>query len=136
MGLVAAFAVYTILLYYGASILGQHSSALRAISLSFAILAVIISFYAIIEFIIKENVLFAALVAEKAPVKSAEFYRSGSTLGQPLVLGAFLITVMPLQIYFYFREKFLFRHVFWSLSIILSAAALVISFSKGSWITG
>jgi len=135
LGLDAAIAVYTLLVYYGAAMLGQDSSALRVIILTLAILAMIISFYAILEFILNDNFIYGALIEDKAPLKSAEFHRSGSTLAQPPVLGTILIAVAPLQIYFFCRGKNIFRRVFWGVSLLLSAVALLVSFSKGSWIT-
>ncbi|MHB9111526.1 MAG: O-antigen ligase family protein [Thermoleophilia bacterium] len=135
LGLDAAFAVYTLLLYYGASILGQHSPAFRVITLTLAILALIISLYAILEFILNDNFIYGALIEEKVPIKSAELHRSGSTLAHPAVLGVILIALAPLQIYFFYREKNIFRRTFWGVSLLISVVALYVSFSKGSWIT-
>ncbi|MFA5816015.1 MAG: O-antigen ligase family protein [Bacteroidales bacterium] len=123
------------LAYYGAVVLGKGDSAARTIIHAIAILTVVISAYAIIEFLFNNNMIYGALTEEKVPIRSEEFHRSGSTLAQPVALGIYLVMTIPLLVYSFVMSGNFSRRVFWGVAIVAALAALLVSFSKGSWLT-
>lgn len=137
MGLVIALVAYMLLLYYGMSFLAQDGRSTMAFIYILSALAMVIAGYAVLEFFIGKNIIYGSIVAEKVPVKaaSASYHRSGSTLGSPVALGLFLVQVAPLLLFCYFRSPIGRRRIAWGLAVLLSAAALLLTFTKGSWVT-
>lgn len=65
----------------------------------------------------------------------AMFYsgnRSASTLGQPLVLGAYLNLVIPLMMVYFFKKDR--GQLFYLACTVLSIGCLITTFTRGSWL--
>lgn len=134
LGLVIAFTCYVLLLYYGTAVLGQNNAAVKVVFHTLAILAIIISAYALLEYFLADNLLYGSLTEKKSPFKSVEFYRSGSTLAQPAVLGIFIVQVLPFLMYLFFVSRNNREKILWGLASGLSVATLLVTFAKGSWV--
>jgi len=134
LGLVVAYICYVLLLYYGTAVLGQSRKTVELIFYTLAILAVVISAYALLEYFLANNFLYGSLTEEKSPLKSAVFYRSGSTLAQPAVLGIFMVQVIPILVYLFVVSRSNMQKVLWGAASALSIAALLATFAKGSWV--
>jgi O-antigen ligase len=133
LGLAIAYVCYVLLLYYGTAMLGQNHKAVRAIFYTLGILAIVISTYALLEYLLADNFLYGSLTEEKSPLKSVVYYRSGSTLAQPAVLGIFMVQVIPFLIYLFLVSRNKREKILWGLASALSIAALLVTFAKGSW---
>lgn len=134
LGLVLAYIGYTALLYYGTAIVGQRQGALSALYQLLAILGVIVAIYALLEFILGENVIFGSIISEDlVPFASKGYHRSGSFLGHPVALGTFMVQLSPFFIFYYVRAVGTARRVAWATAIILVMLSLLVTYSKGAW---
>lgn len=136
MGLVLALAGYTVLLYYGVAVVAQNPVAVKTIFYTLAMLGVIIASYAIVEHFVGKNIIYGGITAEKVPIKaeSAPYHRSSSSLGNPPALGLFMVQVVPFLLFFFVRASARLKQVLWGAAVMMTLAALLFTFSKGSWI--
>lgn len=133
-GLTLAYGAYSLLAFYGLAIIGQHRYVLNIVFISISLLSVLVAVYALLEFVIGENILFAGLVSKTVPYLERSYYRSGSTLGHPVALGLYLVETGPLIIYMFARARSRVARSFWFFGIIVVALALESTLTKGSWI--
>lgn len=125
------FVIYGACLYFLASIVVHNRKAFNFLVLAIVLIASVAIIYGFIEYSKQYNFLFPNH-ANLHPAKS--LHRIGSTLSQPVLFGAFLIQVFP------FIVLMICSRVFWLRSIAITAfiwafAALLMTYSKGSWIT-
>lgn len=133
LGLTLAFGGYIILLYYGAAIVGQNG--LRVLFGMLVTMGIIAAAYALVEFVLKDNILYGGIIKKSLlPYVGKGYHRSSSTLGQPDVLGIFMIQVAPFIIFFFLRAAGKVRTALWGAAILLVSLALLVTYSKGSWI--
>lgn len=60
--------------------------------------------------------------------------RTSSTLGNPNFFAAFLIMMLPIALYLYFRKQKFISNVFYFILIVLIFGSLVYTFSRSAWI--
>jgi len=139
LGLVVGYAGYVVLLYYGMGIIGQERHGLRTMFIVLVTTGLIAAVYAIIEFAFDRNILYGDIIKEEmvpiSPVRGPGYHRSGSTLGAPGALGAFMVQSLPFFLFFFIRAGTTARKVAWGGSIILLFVALLLTYSKGAWST-
>lgn len=135
LGLVIAYMAYALLLYFGMAVLAQERRTLKIVYISLAVLATIIAGYAMLEFFLNENILFGELVREKAQVKNPYLLRAAATLAHPVFLGAVMVQLVPLPLFFFLKAETALKKLIWGGAIVLCAMGLFVSFAKGSWVT-
>jgi putative inorganic carbon (HCO3(-)) transporter len=62
-----------------------------------------------------------------------ESRRSFATLGNPVLLGAYLSTVLPISVYFLLQQRSKKEILFYLCSSLLLTAAVLTTFSRGAW---
>jgi putative inorganic carbon (HCO3(-)) transporter len=62
-----------------------------------------------------------------------EARRSFATLGNPVLLGAYLSVLLPISVYFVLRRRSKEEVLFYIFSSMLLAAAILTTFSRGAW---
>jgi len=133
LGLVVGYIGYVLLLYYGAAVLGQKRGSLRVLFIVLVSMSVIAAAYAVIEFALGRNILYEGIIkASMVPFPGAGYHRSGSTLGHPGALSAFLVQASPFSIFFFIKSAGS-RKVALGAAIVLSMLALLLTYSKGGW---
>lgn len=133
LGLVVGYIGYVLLLYYGTAVVGQKKGALQTLFIVLVTMGVIAAIYAVVEFILGRNILYEGIIkASMVPFPGAGYHRSGSTLGHPGALSAFLVQTSPFSIYFFIKSAGL-RKVALGAIIVLSMLALLLTYSKGGW---
>lgn len=134
--LTLAYAAYAFLLYYGMAVVGQGKNALRVIITLLIYLVIVISAYALLEFFLNNDFLFGDLVQEKIPDPGRGYFRAGSSLGHPVVMGLFLVQAMPFLLYKYALVRPGGKKYMWVGIIVMAFLALEMSMTKGAWISG
>lgn len=135
LGLVVAMVGYVSLLYYGTAQVGQHEGALKVLFLVLVFVAAIVAAYAMVEFALGRNILFEGIIKkDMIPPAQPAYHRSGSTLGHPGPLGAFMVQVMPYILFFFIRAAGKTKKIAWGSLIVLCSLALLTTYSKGAWI--
>ena len=135
-GLTLANACYVILLYYGAATIFQRDGAPHVFFNVIVMITLFIGLYAILEFILKENILYGSIISEKVPIPpSRSVHRSGSTLGHPDALGIFTIQSIPFLVYYFIKLKSFWKMAACGAITIIATIALEFSFTRASWIT-
>ncbi|MHB9111528.1 MAG: O-antigen ligase family protein [Thermoleophilia bacterium] len=136
LGLVVGYIGYALLLYYGTAVVGQKRGALRTLFMVLVSMGVIAAVYAVVEFALDRNILYEGIIKESmVPFPGVGYHRSGSTLGHPVVLGAFMVQVIPIFLFFFIRAGTAVRKAVWGAGIVLLMLALTMTFSKGAWST-
>lgn len=133
-GLVVAYALYALLLYFGVAVLGQKYGVINTVFITLSVASVLIAAYALLEFILNENIIYGDLIKEMVP-GNVRFNRSGSTLAHPVALGIFLLQTSPFIIFFYVRARSIKKRLLIGAAIVLNALALEVTFTKGAWIS-
>lgn len=131
LALVLGYSAYTLIIYYGTALAGQHERVFRAFIYMLVALGIIIAAYAMVEFVLNKNIIFGDLISKR--VAGRDFNRSGSTLGHPVALGIFLVQLAPFLIFFFGMAGTFFKKAVWNAGIMLVAVALEATFTKGSW---
>lgn len=134
LGLVLAYCGYSVLVYYGSAAVSQDGRAVKSILYTLAGLTVFIIGYGLLEFALNYNLLYEDLVAAKIP-GIGKYNRSGSTLAHPISLGVFLIQTAPVLLYLFARSRKTSSRLFWGVALVVSALAIEVTFTKGSWFT-
>lgn len=132
-GMIISYASYALILYFGVGLIGQRRSAIQKIYLALVVTGMIVSAYAFLEFVLGKNIIFADLLTGKLPHE--EFRRSGSTMVNPVWLGLVLVQIAPFFLFFYSRTKTIPRKGFWFAAINVYALGLIVTFTKGAWLT-
>jgi hypothetical protein len=130
--LVVAYTAYALLSYYGMAAVGQKSSAVRVIFRTMACLAVVIAAYAMVEFLLDRNIIFDDLIRDKVIFRASSLHRTGSTLGQPIVLGNIMVQLAPFLVYFFLKSRNVGARIWWGATILTATMALWVSYAKGS----
>ena len=133
-GLVIAFSVYTLLIYYGTAVIAQKKMVIPLIFTVLAGVTVVIAVYGMVEFFLDWNILYEDLVRESVSGIS-EYNRVGSTLAHPVAYGIFLVMTAPYLVFFFAISTQKRRKLLLGSAIVLVASALYVTFTKGSWIT-
>ncbi|MHB9053003.1 MAG: O-antigen ligase family protein [Thermoleophilia bacterium] len=128
--LVLAYAGYALLNYYGMAVVGQRRTAVRAVFISLAVIGVIISIYAIIEFIAGRNFLFEDLIGDKVTFRAGSLHRTASTLGGPGILGTAIVQIAPFLLFFFMGAAGAGRKLLWGAVTIAAMLSLWVSYSK------
>ncbi|MHB8858048.1 MAG: O-antigen ligase family protein [Thermoleophilia bacterium] len=128
--LVLAYAAYALVNYYGMAVLGQGRAVVRAVFISLAVIGLIISIYAIIEFIAGRNLLFEGLIGDKVTFRVNSLHRTASTLGGPGILGTAIVQIAPFMVFFFMRAAGAGRKFMWGAVTVVALAALWVSYSK------
>lgn len=98
--------------------------------------SLLISLIAIFERFFKNPFLILTKTYDPAgygALNTMDMTRSVSTFGSPLYLAAFLIMAIPVSMYFAASDK-KGEKVLGSSALVLSLAALVLTFSRGAWL--
>lgn len=66
----------------------------------------------------------------------AQQMRSSATLGNPIVLGAYLNLVIPIALALTLAAKYKEEKIFWGLSATLAGLTLIFTGSRGGWLGG
>ncbi|MCF7820026.1 MAG: O-antigen ligase family protein [Candidatus Pacebacteria bacterium] len=105
----------------------QNKNLIKAkeIFLTIALSSLLVSIYAVSQFFGFDFMSWK---------ESAEGYRAFSTLGQPNYLGLFLLLSWPTYFYLIFKSRSKVNSIFIGLALLLNLLALVLSFSRGSWL--
>ena len=135
VALVFAYCVYALLCYYGFAVIGRNESAVRALLWTLVGLTVIVSAYAMIEFVFDKNIIFDSLISDKVTYRATSLHRTGSTLGQPIVLGTIMVQLAPFLVYFFLRSRNIGSRIRWGVTLLLAVMALWVSYAKASIIT-
>ncbi len=132
--LVLAYVLYALLLYYGMAVLGQRKTAYKTMIVVFVCLGLLEAGYALIEFVLKENVIYGGIIKESAEAMIEKgYHRSGSSFVLPGALGLFLVQVAPFFIYCFVKGKKASKMAAWGAATILVALALEATLTKGVW---
>ncbi|RJQ42367.1 MAG: hypothetical protein C4534_10705 [Gaiellales bacterium] len=126
-------------------ILGAGAYYLAAVSLSkprlreaflwfIAVIVLIIAAYGFLEFALQKNHLFHDHIARIVVEREDGVHRSGSTLAHPVVYGAVLVQIIPLLALMWLRAGSHAGRVAGGIASMVSITAVVLTFSKGSWI--
>lgn len=117
---------YTILFFISMQVLSSRTG-LRLLVRSIALMSLIVSAYGLIQILGFDPIAW--------PSGRFESYRSFSTLGNPMFLGELLALSLPVVFGGMFvargRERF-----FFGISAAVTAACLVTTFTRGSWLGG
>lgn len=136
MALTGGYAAYVLVLYYGTASLVQQSRAMKTISITLVCIGFIVIALGLAEFFLERNVLYAEIIKESVtPIEGKDYHRSGSTLGHPLALGLFLLQAAPFFVIYFARAGSYARRVAWGVAIVALVLTLLVTFSKGPWIT-
>ncbi len=108
----------------------------KVLLISVAAVGVAQALFGLGEYLAKSNPLFNSVQvdvigAAQQIQASSQFYRIRALVGHPGFLGAFLLGVMPLAMLVLWRRRFLLAGALAAL-----AAALFLTFSRGSWLLG
>jgi len=134
MGLLAAYAGYSLAVYYGTAIVAQQKNALRIIMWSVAVIGCLIVLYGLLEFLLNRDIIFEGIIdQDRVSAPGEDYFRIGSTLGHPVALGLFLVQLAPFLIYFLIGSRKKIARIAWSLAILASVVALESTFTKGAW---
>ena len=133
-GLVIMYCAYTLLIYYGTSVLARRERVMRTIFTVLAGVTVVIAVYGMIEFFLNWNILYEDLVRGSVTGIS-EYNRVGSTIAGPVAFGIFLTMMIPYLIFFFAESTRKTRTLLLGAAVVLVASALYVTFTKGSWIT-
>lgn len=130
------YAGYAIVAYYGAVMLFRNRDQTRLFIWMLVSSVMVVSMYEIFTFLIKSDPLYGGILSRRLPLKNIDFYRGGSTLGQPVYLGAFLLQTGPFALWMAFKEKAPGWRCLGKIALLLATVSWVLSFSKGAWIVG
>jgi O-antigen ligase len=132
--LAAKYALLGVGLFYLSAMLVRRFSLTRLMMWLFLSLALITSLYVIVEYVLKENIIYQPYITDTVREPVNGLHRVGSTLAHPVPFGAFLIQVLPFCLLAWFLAKSRSQRVL-SLAVTgMAVMALFLSFSKGSWI--
>lgn len=132
--IVAKYALLGVGLFYLCAMLARRLGLTKLIMWLFLSLALITSLYAIVEYVMKENIIFQPYIANAVREPVSGLHRVGSTLAHPVPFGAFLIQVLPFCLLVWFVGQSRRQRVLGLAVTGMAAMALFLTFSKGSWI--
>ncbi|MFA5800904.1 MAG: O-antigen ligase family protein [Thermoleophilia bacterium] len=127
---VIKFVTYGGCLYYLAAIVVQNRKTFNILIIAIVLISATAIIYGFIEYAVQYNFLFPN---HSNLQPSNTIHRIGSTLSQPVLFGAFLVQAFPYIFLLSFSNQLWWR----SLAIttfIWAFAALLLTYSKGSWI--
>lgn len=128
------YAGYGIVTYYGAALLFREPRRLRGFIWVMVVSLLLVSAYEILIYLLQSDPLYGDILMNQQ--KSFDFYRGGSTLGQPVYLGAYLLQVVPLAIWAIFSNKGKPIARLSTVALLAAVLAGLLSFSKSAWIVG
>jgi len=108
----------------------------RLVLVALAGAAIVIAVFGLLEYVFKSNPLFDSIQidvigADARIGASDQFYRIRSLVGHPGYVAAILLGSMPLVLLVFWRRRWLLAGI-----MTLMAAAIFLTFSRGSWIIG
>ena len=125
------FVCFAFFLYYVTSFSTRSQRNLEYLLLAITGISFLISCYAVVEFVFQRNLIFP----EYFPRHPIGVYRVTSTLSHPVVTGAFLLQTAPFSIALFLRGRLPVQRRFGGLATLSAALAVLLTFSKGSWLT-
>ncbi len=125
------FVCFAFFLYYVTSLSTRSQRNLEYLLMAIVGISFLISCYALVEFIFQRNLIFPDFF----PRHPTGVYRVTSTLSHPIVTGAFLLQTAPFSIALLLRGRLPVQRQFGGLATLLAAMAVLLTFSKGSWLT-
>lgn len=130
------YAVYGIVAYYGAATLFRSRERLRRFIWFLIGLLLLVSLYEVLTFLLGRDPVYGAKILERIPLKSEDFFRGGSTLAQPVYLGAFLLQIAPFAYWGIHSAGSRLASRFALIALIAAGVAGILSFSRGAWAIG
>lgn len=125
------FVVYGICLYCLAAITVQKRVVFQSLVLAIVLITSICTIYGFFEYAVQDNFLFRS-PANLHPAKA--FHRIYSTLGSPVIFGAFLVQVLPFSLLLLSDSRKLWQRFIAITAFMWTIVSLFLTFSKGSWI--
>lgn len=106
----------------------------RLIVATAAITVVVAAFIGVVEYVFKWNPLFESVQidvigADQRELASSQLYRIRSVIGHPGFVGAIMVAGAPLAMLVFWR-----RRLWLIFSMMVTGAALFLSYSRGSWL--
>lgn len=130
------YAVYCLFIYFIVSMIIQNPPSLRRLMYAIVCISLVMAVYGIIEYAVQYNYLYKP--AQKYVFESpGAVHRVSSSLGHPVVYGAFILQVTPFIIFsiFLWARCSGWRQVALGITAATgSIVALVLTFTKGSWL--
>lgn len=126
--------VYGAGIYFMVALQAINIRHLQIIILVIVVLTIVISAYGVIEYALGQNPLFQDQLSQSIPEPPQGVHRAGSTLAHPVSFAAFLLQVMPFCGLVAYLGKTKLQRLAGIGSLLLAALALLLTFSKGSWI--
>ncbi|MHB8792460.1 MAG: O-antigen ligase family protein [Thermoleophilia bacterium] len=126
--------VYGAGIYFMVALLSRNAPYLKVIVAAIVALALLVSIYGVIEYGLGENMLYQDSISEAVPEAEQGVHRAGSTLAHPVSFAAFLVQVIPFCVLVVYAGNTRRQKIFGMSALLLSALALLLTFSKGSWI--
>ncbi|MHB1389941.1 MAG: O-antigen ligase family protein [Thermoleophilia bacterium] len=124
---------YTLLgpgLFLLTSLLARKKQSRDTLVYAIVALAAITAIYGILEYANQKNILFPDVLVES----SVQIHRIGSLPGHPVIYGGLLVQVIPFCFLMIFQSKRLPAVIFGISATIWATAALLLTYSKGSWL--
>lgn len=124
---------YTILgpgLFLLTSLLVRKKRARDSLVNAIAALAAITAIYGVIEYAKQKNILFPDVLVESP----RQIHRIGSLTGHPVIYGGLLVQMIPFCFLSIFLSRRLIGIIFSISATIWATAALLLTYSKGSWL--
>ncbi|MHB1055053.1 MAG: O-antigen ligase family protein [Thermoleophilia bacterium] len=124
---------YTVLgpgLFLLTSILAKKRQSRDALVTAIVGLAAVTAVYGVIEYAQQKNMLFPDVLVES----KFQLHRVGSLTGHPVIYGGLLVQTIPFCLLAIFRSRRLAGIIFGISATIWATAALLLTYSKGSWL--
>lgn len=99
-----------------------------------AVIALLIIVYGFIEFLFQSNIIFQEYMGTVVTDPPKGIHRIGSALAHPVVFGSVLVQLFPFFVLFWAESKTKRNQIFGIFMIVVSLIAVLLSFSKGSWL--
>lgn len=129
------YSLFIAALYYVTAVLAADVKYRQVLFDTAVVLLAVVSFYEILEYIMRDNLLYGSLIAETVPQPRGDYYRGGSTLAHPVVLGAFILQAVPFSL-FWWLKKTGWRKIAGIAITLMAGMALFLSFTRTSMVIG
>lgn len=126
---------FAIAAYYGAALLMRRESNQIFMIRIIALLLLAVSAYEVFTFIIKSDPIYGSALASYVGVENPDFYRGGSMLGQPVLLGGYLVITLPFAFLGSILENNRKWRIVFIVTFVLAAISILLSFSRGAMFT-
>jgi putative inorganic carbon (HCO3(-)) transporter len=112
-----------------------NSCNVRKILSAFSIVAMIVAVIGLLEWLFGRNIIYEHFVVDPTYFVYLKDRRLMSSLTQPIVSGAYFLTVLPLVWFFYKGQNKKTLKLFAGGGVLMVGVAMLLTFSRGTWLS-